>query len=228
MNLYINSADRYPSSNSSSDFYIYLPTPVQNIKSIQLAELSLPNTIYNIRYGVNNYMCWSNGTSYSFLIPPGIYSISSLLSTDFPLLPVVVKDNPFILNWNSNVNGLTSCFKELGWTNVDTSSSNSQVSPNCVSLERPITIFIESLELGNYFITSKSLSSPSPTFVVQLTNQDGNLVFYNQYMSHQKIIYSSPLNLTKLTLTLKNDRNEVINLNGLDWSMNLKIKYTNH
>ena len=82
MSLYISSKDRNASSNSSSDFFVYLPVPVSNIKSIELSELSLPNTIYNIRTGINDSICWDYlSVSYNFTIPPGLYSISSLLST---------------------------------------------------------------------------------------------------------------------------------------------------
>src|SRR5579875_2604807 len=80
--LTIRSIDRINTPGSTStNFQIQLKEGTPAIKSVELLSFLYLNTLYKIRQNVNNYFVWSrSGTNYSYIIPPGSYSISSLIT----------------------------------------------------------------------------------------------------------------------------------------------------
>ena len=59
--LSINSEDRTSGSSSSSDFVVNLPDYINYVSSVELKSISLPNTLYNIRTGVNDVLDINDG-----------------------------------------------------------------------------------------------------------------------------------------------------------------------
>lgn len=239
--LYISSHDHLSSGNSSN-CTIPLPTHWTKIHSVSLESFIVPNTSYNIRAGVNDYIPFRrSSTNYAFQITPGSYTITSLLSaiqtgmnaadantytctySAITMKATIAGSGAFILNFATGTNASTSCWRELGFSQADTSSTTSHTGSNVVSLEKPSTLFINIPELR--YPVSTSNSADYHTFIVPLTENAGNLVFFSTTSQFdQRIAFSSPISFSELTFLLKDRSNVASSLNGGEWAMILKLE----
>ena len=84
MFINISSQDRnLELSNSSTNFTIFLPYSINNVNKVNLASVTLPNTIYKIHANnKNNSFIWTNYDEelFTLIIPNGAYSIFNLIS----------------------------------------------------------------------------------------------------------------------------------------------------
>ena len=131
--LTIRSIDRINTPGSTStNFQIQLKEGTPAIKSVELLSFLYLNTLYKIRQNVNNYFVWSrSGTNYYYyIIPPGSYSISSLITLiqnnintqdnnsynitfNQDLMTITITGTPaFILNWGSSTYSNMTCYRE--------------------------------------------------------------------------------------------------------------------
>jgi len=139
--LLINSTDRI--SGNSSNFKIHLSHALHKVSKIKLLSVSLPNTIYNITTA-NNRLDFTDGITYTITIPPGAYTVNSLIGSHQTLLnatpsalnftvsysattlKVTISANgSFQLLFGTGSNASFSCSKELGFESIDTINANS-------------------------------------------------------------------------------------------------------
>lgn len=237
--LAIRSIDRIVGTSSTS-FQIQLKEAMPNIRIIRLLSFIAPNTLFKIRTGINNQFVWNrNSTNYNYAIPPASYTIYTLLNiiqtamntqdsgnnytlsydTD-NMMATIQGTSAFVLNWFSSPYGATSCYRELGFPQVDTVSATSQTSSNCISLERPTRLYITIRELMQSGINSNMNFF---TFMIPITVASGNLIIYQNEYFPQTIQLVSPINLTTLTFTVSIENNELANFNGGEWELLLEL-----
>ena len=160
--VYLTSYDSQQSTDLQGNCHLsFAGTGIQGVKKIRLTQFSLTNTIYNVRTGINDQMCWyHSGSSYHFQIPAGQYNISALLTqiqigmnaTDAnsyaltynssTFFVTITGTSAFSLNFASNSFSSTSCSLEIGFNQADTASSISISGTNAVDLSFPNLIFI--------------------------------------------------------------------------------------
>jgi hypothetical protein len=240
--LAVRSIDRINySTTTSSNFQIQLKQGYGNVIKVKLMDFICPNTFYKIRAGVNNYFVWNRGsTNYSFTITPGAYSIADLLNTiqnqmnsadsnsyvatynSDTLTTTISGTGAFILNWSSNPHASTSCWRELGWTQADTTSATSQTSPNCYSLERPTRLYITINELLQPGV---STNLGFYTFWIPINVLSGQMIQYKAQDYEQIIQFKSPISISTLTINLTIENNEQASLNGEEWEMMLELTF---
>jgi|SRR5579885_75937 len=236
----IKSSDR--TTGNSNQFQIDLLVPIQGVKKVSLAQATIPNTIYNIQTNVNDRFNFFRGSSFSYQIPAGAYTINNLLSTiqtgingldansysltynTTTMKVTITGTGAFSLNWASNANASTGCYSVLGWTKADTSSSTSITAPNVPALQNPTNILMIISELGTDKYTTTNANKY--TFIVPNTVDSGEIIeYFPNDENYQVIAFGTPMNFTKFTVSLFDDTNSLINLNGSEWNMSLQFEY---
>lgn len=82
--LNINSINRQNSSSSSSKFQYVLDTPIKNVNSIQVMDINIPKTYYNISPELYNNVLsivLEDETTFHLSIPSANYTITTLIQT---------------------------------------------------------------------------------------------------------------------------------------------------
>lgn len=217
---------------------------LQEVERIQMIQFTIPNTFYNVSSS-NNTVCWNrSSTNYSYQIPSGQYSISTLLTTiqsgmngvdnnsyalsysSSTFMVTVTGSSAFMLNWNSNPNASTGCYQQLGFTKQDTSSSTSITGSNVVDLAIPEYVFMDINELpGSMGTTSASSITNKLNFVIPLYESNGNLVYVLEENIHEELRFKPPINLSNLTVQLKDKNSSILNTNGSNWHMIWEVHY---
>jgi hypothetical protein len=243
--LRISSAERINQSDPISNFNVSIGNDanLQKITMIAVKEVTIPNSQYNIRGNYNNILYIDNlGTVYQYAIIPGQYNVSNLINAlNISQSYVEFGTNPIsnIIEVKTNsfpgcmlVNGAYSIIKQLGGENLYN-----------VPLSVIKSAFSKLPDLAgarNYYVSSLTLSDGnsmiSPTLpkmgiiaVVPNTANFGNITYYNS--NEQKldeIYYPSQIhgkNLTSIDLQLRNLDGSFVDLNGLDWSILIKVHY---
>lgn len=179
-------------------------------------------------------------TNYSFQIPAGKYFFNNLLSIiqigmnafdantyvlsyDVSTLKVTISGlNIFILNWATNSNAFTGCWKELGFTFANTASVTSQTGSNVIQLYQPINIIIYISEFSVGGITDRGAFY---SFICTFTVNGGEIQHFieNQWFTQQVHLVDSKLHLNSLSVQLLYNDGSPLFLNGSDWSMTLEI-----
>ncbi len=237
--LTINSKNKSSSNASTSDFSIRLSIPMKYGKYVKLKEVTIPHSIYRIKQGVNDKVVWNQGGAFSATISPGAYGITQLLAAittamngadansyvwtydSVTFKTTVTGSSAFSLIWGTATNASTSMWKELGFTQADTSSATSQTSPNSIALYAPIDAFIIIPQVGYSGVMSSNLYY---TFKFTLASANsGEIVSWSSASFFEQEVQSSQGQLTQLDIRLVDESGNILDLNGLDWSFTLEI-----
>lgn len=242
----IRSQDRVAGGTSSS-FTVQFNNSDRyftGVTKVALLSAIIPNTIYNIRTGINDQVVWlTNGSvAKNYQIPAGFYSITQLLSniqtgmnaadantyvlsySTTTYLVNVSGTLSFTLTFGSSTLSSTSCWRELGFTQVDTAKATSQTATNVFNLIQPYFLFIKIKELGTN-VQSTVLGDFS-TFTIPCDVNGFNVIDYRtEEYYDQCIYYSSPVTTSQLTIQLFLSNQEPANLNGSEWYMNLEVTH---
>ncbi len=244
-----NSVQKLSSSTSNYDAIFQIQDNVPDlgfINGVEFLSFTMPNTIYNIRTGVNDRVVFRrSATDYSYVIPPGMYDIVTLATLIGPGMIVADANNyaatyssttgkltitgtgAFVLNWSTNANAATGAWKELGFTQADTSSATSQTGTNVVSLERPLSVYVDMVEVPTRLTNIPTTSTVNRYhFVVNMNQASGNVVFATaQSQYEQKIDFGAKVYFPKqFTIRLKLADGSTVNANGADWELQVLFK----
>ena len=186
-NYVINSAKRTPNSASSSSFEIQLTKPILTPKSVKLKWLIIPNSIYNVRDGINNKLDFTDtGGAHTITIPAGAYTITTLISqiqsqmtsvgaqtytltfNETQLNIKITASSAFSLQFAS----AGSCAYILGFEPNNLSASASYTGTKTVSLD----INCIYMKVDEFGINMYSNDGISFTFCVPLTEDTGQVV----------------------------------------------------
>lgn len=251
--LYINSKDR--SNGTPSQFNYTLPQGVRDCKAYYIKNVVIPYvqyvTIYKSTTGGNQYftMGENGGPTFQISLSPGNYSASQLATmiqtaingvfsnvysvsynANTYLFTISNTGAPtFFIDWSNNnvFNVYQSIGFGLGYANLNSGFVNSLISVEPAQLAGP----------NNYFIKSSSLNIGQPNF---FQDQQSNAVLqipinavsggYIIYENQDQLFY--PLkgnnNLNVIDIGLYDDYNNVVDMNGINWSMTLCISNRNN
>jgi hypothetical protein len=243
--LRISSAERINQNDSVSNFSVSIGNDanLQKVTMIAVKEVTIPNSQYNIRGNYNNILYIDNlGSVFQYTITPGQYNVSNLINalniaqsyvefgTNTITGIIEVKTNSF--PGCMLINGNYSIIKQLGGENlynVPLSVIKSAFSklPDLAG-SRNFYVSSNTLSDGNSMI-SPTLPKMGIIVVVPNTAVYGGISYYNS--NEQKldeIYYPSQIhgkNLTSIDLQLRNLDGAFVDLNGLDWSILIKVYY---
>jgi hypothetical protein len=236
---------------STTDFSVVVPNDpyMQKVQSIAVKEVTIPNSAYNInQYNNKIYLDNQEGLTYIITIPVGQYSQSDL----FAYLNNPLNNPYFTISQDAVSKKFQAVRLSIGSLqfSIITSGTPNSLNANLglntnVALEiypGLDTLFPNLADLAgirNFYISSSTLSDNnamiSPTLprigVISVVPNDvswGNIVFYraNEQLL-ETIDYPSRngKNISSIDLQLRNLEGKIIDLNGLDWSLIIKIYY---
>jgi hypothetical protein len=245
--VYLSSYDSLLSTDTPANCHLKIQgIALQGVEKITLVQFLIPNVLYNVLTGVNDRVCWNrSSTNYNFQIPAGQYSITSLLSaiqtgmnaadsnsytltySSSSFLVTVAGTGAFTLNWSSNPQASTGCYQQLGFMKTDTSSATSQTGSNVVDLSIPEFIFMDLNELPGFIGTSSASGiSNKNNFIIPLYQSGGNLVFVSEQENiHEEIRFNTPINISSLTIQLRDKNGSLIDTKGANWHAILEMHY---
>jgi len=245
-----NSANRkkdpvygYTSSNFRLDFNMNIPDLIK-VHSIVMKSCSIPNTQYNINSNNNSFEFLIGGgptpTPTSIFVPVGNYTIDELINEltgsgagIFYGMQIVIEFPSGKLNFTFNTT--------VQLLNAEQGNSMANVLGLLLN-SGPITTYTaDSLPnltgLQNIYIVSQTLSGGTgmidstlnqlPVFGhVNMNVPFGQYLHYTTNEEQQdEVFFPSDRTIGEVDLSLYNDRGQIIDLQGLDWSMIAKIYY---
>ena len=243
--LNLNSKYRTTDSNSSSDFNISIGQSI-NIKQAVLKTVIMPNSMYNIT-SRNNQFTYFDTVNHGIIIPVGQYSISLLVSTlqtaiqSTDPLATVVQDPvtnklvfTFTVPTKIYVGVSYSTLPEFIGFNIPNfiglypvGSTTTIYAPNLPNLSGVREVFICSRTLAQGVNSLLQNGVNLPMILVM-----PNVVPFgaiNAYQSNDNMLdiktYKNLQNIQFIDIQLRNLDNEIIDLNGENWSMTLILYY---
>lgn len=231
MEVLIDSRDRLSSSTSSADFQFRLPNAINNIRSVELKQGAIPNTIYNVRSSNNMIKFTRSSILYTAIITPKAYNVTDL-ATAIAAAMNALDSNTYTCTYDSSTMKLTiagtgafvinfgssTLWREIGWNNIDTTSATSQVAPNVVNLSVSMIYIVISKLSSNQQITT---NQEGFTFTVMNNVDNGAIIYYEP--NSPRVIKVNNLSLAEYISVKLATRNETLDLNGADWQCLLRF-----
>lgn len=241
----VNSKDRDSIlSTSSSKMVINFNTNNPNISqihSLALKSCSIPNSQYNITTVNNSFTFSTGGVPATIPLLIGNYSITTLINALVTSaqgiavgMGIVVDPITGRLEFSFTTNSRLLTVAEgnllgddmgiLVGSGADVPLFLASGLPNLIGLEN-IYIACNELSGGDYLIDA-SLDQLNIFAHVPVDVPFGQIQHYlTSDQESDMIDFPSDRNLDSLTITLFNDRGEVIDLEGLNWQMILKVYF---
>jgi hypothetical protein len=204
---------------------------------IQLNSFKFINCFYNVNSS-NNVLYYSYSSSptgildiYSYIIPPGRYSMSALItvlnveligymnmvfdSNTFKITVQACTDNIMIRS------GINNCNMLIGFDNENSIADNILISPNLANLSGTQMVYICMPNLGIYSNESKISSLNNVIDSVNVTTLIGTTETYmNTSGAKYKIIGT---NINSLNIRLYDEFNNLLDFNDTNWYMSLSL-----
>lgn len=241
INLLIDSSQRQNSKDLSTNFKVNLLNQYQ-VKLARLKIASIPTTFYNIRDEVNNFLeLIVGGTQLLVIIPPGRYSIYTLMNV---LQQTLQASNPTMTATFNNSTGKITIATNIGPSkvaitpnstlypilgfdssqlqNTPTMSTLVSMYPTSWASSEYLTLSINSLSTNSITIDNKGQNI---TFLLELQS-DLNTDYFgkNNIISNdvedsglKNIVYDSPIPLQSFQVTLSDKSGNILDLNGINW-----------
>jgi hypothetical protein len=235
----IKSSDR--NVGTSSDFTVYLNDQYKKIvdlTEVKLVAALIPNTLYNIRTGVNDTITWYHAgvSNYSATITPGTYTIDSLI-TALTSAMVAADSNNWTITYsttslkatitgsaafNLTVTSTALSGGVLGFTDFFTSAT-SVTGANAINLLPALNLYVHIYELG--LTLQSTQTKEQATFQIPIPSGPTSVIQYTAGSYYdQSITYQAPRKLDSLTVKLRLENGEAANLNGSEWNLTLQLR----
>ena len=230
--LLIRSKDR--SYGTPGDFSVNLDIPLQDLKGVALLSLSLPNVIYNV-VSTNNKFYFKDSSDVVVTLPNGSYNINTLIaeltnqmntsgaqvytisySTTSMRLTISAAGNFTIQTGDNTINYI------LGFE--VTASATSHEATNVVRLDFPSFLFIEITEFYSLF-SKTTTGNAYGNFIIPISTNSQSLEIFNRNISYPVNVCYGSSNITSLSVKLRKDNGDIVNINGLDWAMLIGLVY---
>jgi len=196
------------------------------VRSAALKDAQIPVGFYNVRAPYNTM----NVNSIVYTITPSNYTLTSLTAALNNAVTNAVGTfssssvtNQFSFASNSgnvtmNVQPL-SLLSFLGFTNGQVGTSITGTNSYIINFDTYISIWIQN-------IGTSSLDGQQITYKVPVTGGSGSIIQYTESSNWiQKVLVTDRSNrLDRLIITIVDRFGNIINNNGLDWSMTLEIE----
>lgn len=217
-----------------SQIQISLPDLTFHSSNIQNAYLSVvhaevANSFYIVNYTNNQFVL--NGTTYTLV--KGNYNVNTFIVMLLQILPV-----GYGLTYNSATTKLTMTHTTTDFT-INASSVQSTINAvmglgtadltsTALSLVMPNVVNFIPLQRINFrtnyfsFGCYSTADGSSDIFLPLQNNAGQNSVINYVNQSAQKFLIQDR-NITTFTITVTDDKNRLINFNGIDWYMTIQI-----
>ena len=233
----------------NNEYILEFPTTFQNVVSIKVHSLELPNFLYNISDNFKNNTFDIVKTVVdpgrtTITIPNGKYTKSELattmtsqLGTNFTCtidsitgLTTIknTNNNAFDLSFNANVDGKINLGRMLGY------KKNSFVSETSGSHEVVISSCCADIDFSKYhYLSVNDFQQSMDNNVLAFISNDfvsKNILAKAQSKDNEnnnlflKRNYFGPISLEKIRFSLLDHYGEVLDLNGIDYSFSLVIE----
>ena len=242
--LVVSSADRV--TGNSNDFRINLKEPITNVKKISLISCYIPNSTYNIRLGVNDTINFRESGAIAdevATLTPGAYNSTTLAieiatqltaestntwtytcgysGTSMKFTISAGGVHQFALNF---ANGTNQAYRQMGFTNANTSTATTQTSINVIDLGYPKLVFINISELNNR--THSTVTHAMSTFALNVNSISSYYIQFSENIDYYYVTLNSPsIIIPTLTISLRDEAGKSIDLNGAEWTLTLRIEH---
>lgn len=236
-NLLVNS--KYRNTGTTSNFSYQLLVAIINPKKVALENIQIFNTAYTINNN-NNKLYWTDSASVTHIstLTNGNYSATSLcehvetiLNADntgantYTVTFSIITGKITITNSASNfsltfyTNTLNSCAYVLGFNDENKTSALTYTGDNVVNLNtKYYTVHTDLLNTNN---THQSDQINSIIAIVPNNVNFGDCICYSPNLA--KSFELNQTEISSIQFYIKDDRKNIIDLNGVDWSMNLVV-----
>lgn len=221
-------------SRSNCEFYLpQIEIPIQHHIYISVHSANIPYSFYNIDSTNNTLIYVISSISTTITITPGNYNAIQLAAYLQSLMP------NFRVTYNSITNKFTflnttynfafdtssKCFSILGFSNTNvTSILKSLTSDKCVNMQSKQCINIMSnFATGN--ISSFDMKSNKMLCCIPLNTQPYSNIIYENPSNFRSNLYTNVISYLNIMIT--DQENNVLDLNGLDWSLVLQLDIIN-
>lgn len=234
VSIFLNSKNR--TSGSTSNFKTRLIKGLKNVHRIQLRSVEVPISYYTVN-STNNTLKFSNQvpTEFTVTFSPGNYSaielateIQTKMRVFSSAMTVVFNDNTLRYTFTNNGNNLrlfdtvTTCQDLIGLEN-DTGSVTTFTSTKIIDISGPNHLYI----LSNELTSGRDMALVDNdyreiAFRVPIKESFGSINNYEP-SSLQYLNYNTDHLLQQIDLQLVDDDFIPVELNGLDWSIELLV-----
>lgn len=239
--LRINSADRSPNSNSTTDFIVNYPNVqvLAKIVSVVIKHVSFPNVFYNITTK-NNVLKYEvvSGVVQTITVPVGNYEIQNLLDALTPSLGAITQDpltllltftasgaSPLKINSKAEGSTLSPFIGILESTILNTSPFTALFVPKLQGVQH-VHIASKFLSKGNNFIDANLKQELPIVGMIPNMVPFGAIVHYETTHEELDVInYESEVSLQSIDIKLYDGENNLLDLKGQDINIILKIYY---
>lgn len=235
--LLIDSRDRTAASASTCEAYFELSPAMNNCQKIELMSFSVPNTQNNVTQ-TNNTIYFNDGINRNVSIPVGNIDLPTLLTSIKSALESVsaltytvtytlsqkiqiVATGNFRFMFGTNTIGSAAAI--MGFNNVDTVLSPFQLAPNVVNLSLPLYFYVC---VDEFSTTTKSSNNfDNASFTILNNANGGDVVTFTETSFYPQEARVTDNNIQTLHVQLKNYNNQIMDLQGSNWCMLLRIYY---
>lgn len=233
-NLLVNS--KYRNSGTPSNFSYQLLVAISNPKKVALENIQIYNTAYTIN-DYNNKLYWIDSTSVARVstLTNGNYTATSLadhiqtvLNAVSPTFTVsfsttsgkitISSTGNFSLTFGTNT--VNSCASTIGFNDSNKTGQPTYTGENVVNLNsKYYTVHADILNTNN---THQSDQINSIIAIVPNNVNFGDCICYSPNLA--KSFELKQTEISSLNFYVKDDKKNTVDLNGVDWSMNLVIE----
>lgn len=233
INLNSQFATRYI-NDSRSNVYFDLPNisiGSQHHAHLSIINMQIPYSFYNINEYNNDLVISINNVLFLYKIQPGNYNVNNFVS--YLNLLIVnsgctisydgIRNKLKIINMSNNflISPLSSSLRILGFESNIQSIDGQIIAINCLNLQSVQCLHI----LSNYNsgnINSSNFYNKNTLCTIPINSSPYSNILYENNNNISCNLYNSML--TEINITIVDQSGEIVNLNGLDWSLTLKLE----
>lgn len=231
----INSKDRlsYSASTSECEFNFN----AMNAKSCEVVSFLMPMTQYNIN-STNNRIYFNDGVLRNVTLTTGNYSVYDFIaeietqlnsvSVGYTVTYSDVSMKLTVTNASLSFQLLFATYSTnssayiMGFNTTDTVSALSHTSNSCIDLSLPLFICCEIPEFSRGIETTNGSVS---TFIFPNKVNCGDILIYNENTDFKQCTKIFDSDIQHLKVRFKTPRGDILDINGNDWVMVLRICY---
>jgi hypothetical protein len=226
---------------SSTNFTVQLNSLLKNVKRVSLKTVSFLNNFYNVYANNNTYTFSVNSTPYTGQIPPGWYTSDTLIAA---LVAVVntytasgftLSQDPISAKVSAGIGGTDTIsitpggpFQLLGFTQAITiaASTSPVIAAALPSLQGLTTAFLRSTILAGGFSYDENGEIGTIFTPIPIKAPFGALnIMECRVDSLCEITFKSPKDLTNIDFQLTDNDNNILDLQGANLRIDLRIYY---
>ena len=245
-----DSRDRAKSTDSATDFLVHLKKPLKHCKEVELKEVILPWTMYNISASKANHQLSFKEfglDAATITIADGQYGVVSLCSAiETAMDTASLASQTFTVTYNTNtmkvgITASTVAFilygsdsiqttgleQELGFL-LETTSNLANTSDNVPKILSPEYVLLSIDFIADNVNTldpNKNASFVLSSNLNASSDVGGTVLHLTAESTFKQVIKHLDVNLQHFRISLRDEQNVLLDLNGCDWSLILAFSF---